>query len=100
MQGWVDYEIETAMGDLKTALESEETSAEDIQSKTSVLMTASMKLGEMVYKKQQEEEAANGESETADAEAEPSSDTPDDVVDADFTEVNDKDDKDEDAKSA
>jgi molecular chaperone DnaK len=83
-------EIDTAMGELKTALENEETPADDIKEKTDVLMQASMKLGEMVYRKQQEAEAAEG-SEAPDAEtADAASDAKDDdIVDADFTEVDD-----------
>ena len=95
-------EIESAMTDLKTALEAEDTSAEDLKAKTDVLMQASMKLGEMVYRKQQEEEAAAGaeNADTAEATDSPASD--DDIVDADFTEVDDDDasDKDKDEKSA
>ena len=90
-------EIDTAMGELKELLENEDSSAEDLKAKTEVLMTASMKLGEMVYRKAQEAEAAEGATETADA-GEAPSDTPDDVVDADFTEVDD--DADQDEKSA
>ncbi|MAZ76988.1 MAG: molecular chaperone DnaK [Micavibrio sp.] len=77
-------EIDTAMADLQAALDVEESSPEDIKAKTEVLMNASMKLGEMVYKKQQEAEAAANAPEGETAE---SADTPDDVVDAEFTEV-------------
>ncbi len=67
---------------------------EDIKEKTSKLQEASMKLGEIMYRQQQEDAAgatpdveATGESGGA------SSDTEDEqVVDADFTEVNDDDD--------
>ncbi len=90
-------EIDTGMSDLKAALENEETPAEDIKAKTDVLMQASMKLGEMVYRKAQEAEAAEGGEQAADAGDAPS-DTPDDVVDADFTEVDD--DNGDDKKSA
>ena len=90
-------EIDTAMGELKELLENEDSSADDLKAKTEVLMTASMKLGEMVYRKAQEAEAAEGATETADAGDAPT-DTPDDVVDADFTEVDD--DADQDEKSA
>ncbi len=79
--------IDTAMEDLKSALEAEDTPADDLQAKTDTLMQASMKLGELMYKKQQEEQVAEG----ADDNAEPAADTPDDVVDADFTEVDDND---------
>ena len=92
-------EIDTAMGDLKSALESEDTHADDLKAKTEVLMTASMKLGEMVYKKQQEAEAAEGGTDAEGMEAEPS-DTPDDVVDADFIEIDDDDSNNDDKKSA
>ncbi len=88
-------EIDTAMGELKDLLENEDSSSDDIKAKTDVLMQASMKLGEMVYRKAQEAEAAEGATGgSADAE---SSDTPDDVVDADFTEVDDGADADADA---
>ncbi|HXV00207.1 MAG TPA: molecular chaperone DnaK [Caulobacteraceae bacterium] len=71
--------IETAVSDLKSALENDD--AEAIASKTQSLMQASMKLGEAMYQAQQGEPAAG-----------PSSEAPDDgVVDAEFEEV--KDDK-------
>ncbi len=93
-------EIDTAMGELKELLENEDSSADDLKAKTEVLMTASMKLGEMVYRKAQEAEAAEGGAETADAGDATPSDTPDDVVDADFTEVDDDASTDTDEKSA
>ncbi len=95
--------IDTAMTDLKALMEEEASSSDDIKEKTDVLMQASMKLGELVYKKQQEEEAENGEGENPDAETTDSSPADDDVVDADFSEVDDdagSNSKDEDAKSA
>jgi molecular chaperone DnaK len=67
--------IETALADLKSALEGED--AEAISAKTQTLLQASMKLGEAMYK------AQSGE---ADAEA-PKAD--DGVVDAEFEEVGD-----------
>ena len=79
--------IDTALSVLKTALENEDASAEDIKEKTQNLAEASMKLGEAMYKASQEEtEASAGE----DA-SEESKD--DDVVDADFEEVDDADKK-------
>lgn len=79
--------IETAMADLKTALEG--TDAETIRTKTQGLAEAAMKLGEIMYK------AAQAEAGNAGAEGAPeggSADGGDDkVVDADFEEV--KDDK-------
>jgi molecular chaperone DnaK len=89
--------IDTAMEDLKSALEAEDTPASDLQTKTDALMQASMKLGELMYKKAQEEQVAEG----ADDNAEPSSDaSDDDIVDADFTEVDDDADAGKDEKSA
>src|SRR5436190_1567797 len=73
--------IENALADLKEALKGDDAAA--IQAKTNTLAQASMKLGEAMYKQQQ----AGGDG----------SDTPggdaggkkDDVVDAEFTEVDD-----------
>jgi len=77
--------IETALADLKTALEGE--NAEDISAKTNTLAQASMKLGEAMYKAQQ------GQSEEA-------ADQPadDGVVDAEFEDVTDDQDADADKK--
>ena len=77
--------IEVAMTELKTALEGDE--AEDITAKAQVLAEASMKMGQAIYEAQQSEEeaaaAADAAADSADA---------DDVVDADFEEINDDDD--------
>ncbi len=78
--------IETAMADLKTALEG--TDSEAIRTKTQGLAEAAMKLGEIMYKAAQAE-AGNAETEGG---ADGGSAAGDDkVVDADFEEV--KDDK-------
>jgi chaperone protein DnaK len=74
--------IETAIGDLKGVLEGDD--AEAIKERTGRLAEASMKLGEAMYKASQEE---------AEAKASGSTDKDDDVVDADFEEVKDEDDK-------
>jgi len=66
--------IEDAVSDLKEALKGDD--AEAIKTKTNTLAQASMKLGEAMYKQQAEGEAA--------AKA-----AKDDVVDAEFTEVDD-----------
>ena len=77
--------IEGAISELKTALEGDD--LEDIKAKSEVLMQASMKLGEMAYQAQQEADVdADGPS-TAQA------DGADEVVDADFEEVDDDDKK-------
>lgn len=81
----VKTDIEAASEELKTSLETEDLA--DIQAKTQALMTAAMKLGEAIYAGQQEE-AAN-----ADAASDAAGG--DDVMDADFEEVDD-----EEAKSA
>ena len=88
-------EIETGIADLKALLDDNDSSADDIKSKTDVLMQASMKLGEMVYRKQQEE-AADESGESPDAQTVDASD--DDIVDAEVVE--DDDDDSDDKKSA
>jgi molecular chaperone DnaK len=66
--------IEDAVGDLKEALKGDD--AEAIKAKSSTLAQASMKLGEAMYKQQAEADAAKDAAK-------------DDVVDAEFTEVDD-----------
>jgi molecular chaperone DnaK len=71
--------IEKDMEDLKEAIKSDKT--EDIKTKTQQLMTSSMKLGEAIYKSQQEKPEGN----KGDAKPEDKKD----VVDAEFEEVKD-----------
>ncbi|WP_349358957.1 molecular chaperone DnaK [Stappia sp.] len=78
--------IEAAVADLKSALEGDD--LEGIKAKTQALAEVSMKLGEAMYQSAQAEEAAGAE---GGAGEEPKKD--DDVVDADFEEVRDEDDK-------
>jgi molecular chaperone DnaK len=66
--------IEDAVGDLKEALKGDD--AEAIKAKTNTLAQASMKLGEAMYTQQAEADAAKDAAK-------------DDVVDAEFTEVDD-----------
>ena len=66
--------IEDAVSDLKEALKGDD--AETIKTKTNTLAQASMKLGEAMYKQQAEADAAKDAAK-------------DDVVDAEFTEVDD-----------
>ncbi len=74
--------IENAMADLKEALKGDDSEA--IQQKTNALAQASMKLGEAIYQQAQAGGAGEGDAAKKD----------DDVVDAEFTEVDDdKDDK-------
>ena len=87
----LDDETKKAIGDaitiLKPALEGED--VEDIKAKSEALAQVSMKLGEEIYKTQQAEAApAEGEAaEGGDAKAAPKDDN---VVDAEFEEVDDK----------
>ncbi len=76
--------IETAMTALKTALEGDD--VETIKARTTDLMQASMKLGEAMYAANQ----AAGPDAGAEAAA---SEKKDDVIDADFQEVDEKDQK-------
>ncbi|QFI68290.1 molecular chaperone DnaK [Sinorhizobium alkalisoli] len=78
--------IEDAIAALKSAVEVAEPDAEDIKAKTNTLMEVSMKLGQAIYEAQQAE-AAN-----ADAAADAKRDG-EDVVDADYEEVKDEDDR-------
>src|ERR1700710_1947446 len=78
--------IENAMADLKEALKGDD--ADAIKAKTDVLAQASMKLGEAMYRQQQEGQPGDG---GADAGAAPGGEPgkKEDVVDAEFTEVDD-----------
>ncbi len=78
--------IEAAIAELKTALEGDD--LETIKAKTESLTTASMKLGEAMYAAQQSDEEAQA---AADAARDAAKD--DDIVDADFEEVRDDDEK-------
>jgi len=73
--------VEQAITDLRAALETEDVA--DIQAKSTVLAQAAMKIGEALYQAQQ----GGGEGAEAGAEGEASSN--EDVVDADFEEVDD-----------
>ncbi|MEQ8964744.1 MAG: molecular chaperone DnaK [Azospirillaceae bacterium] len=79
--------IESALAELKTAREGED--PEDLKAKTEALAQASMKIGEAMYKAEQE---AGGDGE-AGATDETSGSGDDSVVDADFEEVDDDDKK-------
>jgi molecular chaperone DnaK len=75
--------IENALADLKEALKGSD--AEAITAKSNALAQASMKLGEAMYKQQQQQEGEAAAAGDAGAEA----GKKDDVVDAEFTEVDD-----------
>jgi molecular chaperone DnaK len=74
--------IENAMADLKEALKGAD--ADAISAKASVLQQASMKLGEAMYKQSAEQQPGGPAGGAGGAEAKK-----DDVVDAEFTEVDD-----------
>lgn len=88
-------DIEASIADLKSLLDDVDSSGENIKAKTDELMQKSMALGEMIYRKQQEEASAEGATEdgTPDAEVVEEEMTleDDDVIDAEV--VDDKDDK-------
>ncbi|MCY6383105.1 molecular chaperone DnaK [Hoeflea prorocentri] len=78
--------ISDALAALKAAVEAEEPDAEDIKAKTQTLAEVSMKLGQAMYEAQQAESAESDAAADAAASGE-------DVVDADFEEINDDDEK-------
>ncbi|MAM34003.1 MAG: molecular chaperone DnaK [Micavibrio sp.] len=90
---------EKAMEELRSTLESDDKDA--IQAKLDVLQEASMKIGEAAYRKAQEDAAAEGapDADAADsADTSAKSDSKEDVVDADFTDLSLDDDDEDDAK--
>ncbi len=78
--------IDAAMAELKTALEGDD--GEEITAKSQALAEASMKMGQAIYEAQQSEEEASA---AADAAAHAAAD--ENVVDADFEEIDDEDEK-------
>jgi molecular chaperone DnaK len=79
--------IETALADLKEAIKGDNTEA--ITAKTNALAQASMKLGEAMYK-QQAETGASGDGPGGPTGADSAGGKREDVVDAEFTEVDDE----------
>lgn len=81
-------DVESAIADLRGVLDGEDKAA--IETKTQTLMEASMKLGEMAYRKAQEDQAGAPDNAGHGAEGQAgASEGPagDDIIDADFTEV-------------
>ena len=78
--------IENAIGKLKAALETDD--ADEIKDKSQALAETSMKMGQAIYEAQQSEEEASA---AADAAAHAAAD--ENVVDADFEEIDDEDEK-------
>lgn len=89
--------VETAINDLKTALENDD--KDEIAAKTEALTQASMKLGEIAYA-QAQEEAQNAEGQEPHENAEASTDDNDDTIDADFTDLEIEEESDDEQKSA
>jgi molecular chaperone DnaK len=81
--------VAAAVADLKTALEGDD--AEEINAKAQALTEVSLKLGEELYKAGVE--TADAEDAEGDAQASDDGKAQDDVVDADFEEVDDDDKK-------
>ena len=79
--------IEDASANLRNAIKG--TDLEEIKKKTQDLVQASMKLGEAIYKSQQSAKPGPGDVTPKDTKQEGKKD--DNVVDADFEEVKDKD---------
>ncbi len=97
-EGKVDDEtkkgIEDSIADLKSSLQAGDVEA--VKTKTQTLAQASMKLGEMAYRKAQEE-AAGASAPEGQADGNAAGETKassDDVVDADYTDLGDGKDKD------
>ena len=82
--------IETAIADLKSELDGND--ADAIKAKTQTLAEASMKMGQAIYESSQSQEEQQA---SADAAAHAAADEAqnDDVVDADFEEIDDEDQK-------
>ncbi len=85
--------IEDASSGLKEALKGTDT--EDIKKKTETLVQASMKLGEAIYKSQEKKQDPSNDGKKDNEEKKD-----DNVVDADFEEVKDEDNKENKEKSA
>ena len=77
---------EDAIADLRSVMNSEDKAA--IEAKTTALMQASMKIGEMAYRKAQEDQAGTPDNASSGG-AESPKGSADDVIDADYTEVDD-----------
>ncbi len=88
----IKSEIEKALAEAKTAVESGD--ADEMQQKTAALTQAAMKLGEAMYKAQQAEAGgAPGAEAGAEGAAEQPGEGQEEVVDAEFSEVDDSENK-------
>ena len=85
-------EIKTAIDNLKETLKDENSSPAEIKTKLDALNTAAMKLGEIMYKQNQGQEQSEGEDKQKSTAAQDKKDDTktgkdEDVVDADFEEI-------------
>ena len=86
----IKTDIEDKIKDLKELIAKEGVGVEEIKTKTDELTQSSMKLGEAIYKEQQESSAAGVDPSAA--ESGKTKTANDDVVDAEYEEVKDEDD--------
>ncbi len=90
--------IDNAISDLKTALEGDDT--DDIKAKTEALSQASMKLGEIAYRKAQEDSSSEADSKDSSSSGSSSDESDDEAIDADFTDLEIEEETDGEEKSA
>ncbi len=77
--------VEAALAETKTALEGDD--AEEINAKAQALTQAAMEMGKQIYEKEQAAASAEADASGAAEEAAPDASEDDDVVDAEFSEV-------------
>ena len=87
----VKSDIESKLGDLKTELGKDDPDADALKSKTEALAQAAMQMGQAIY----EAEQASANAEGGSAESGPDGAADDDVVDAEFSEVDENEGGDE-----
>ncbi|MBC7291705.1 MAG: molecular chaperone DnaK [Actinotalea sp.] len=80
----VKTEVQAAVGELKTALEGDDTEA--VRAKQAALTAVSQKIGEALYKADQEQPAAGTPGDTADAASGEGASSDEDVVDAEIVD--------------
>ncbi|MCB9975850.1 MAG: molecular chaperone DnaK [Rhodospirillales bacterium] len=90
-------EIEKAIDNLKDVLSSESADGDEIKTKTDALVQASMKLGELAYRKAQEKEAGM---DAGDGQESVDIDEEDKTIDADFTDLEIEEEADDDNKKS
>ena len=87
----IKSDIEDKIKDLKDFIAKEDSKADEIKSKTDELTQSSMKLGEAIYKEQQESSGAATDP-SGSEEGSKKGGANDDVVEAEYEEVNEGDD--------